>query len=142
MGRQRGSASLASILLVLGMLGVAVVAVTLWPLVTAAGQDRTEMRPATATVVESRPCGAQPAGDLVEVRIDGVLRQAPFDGCGHVRGQQLAVQVPADPTQDFVVRPARATDSELDDLAQRAHWVLLTLAGVAGGGYGLMLRRS
>jgi hypothetical protein len=131
----------ASILLVLGILGVAVAAVTLWPLVTAAGQDRVAMRQTTATVVESRPCGASSTGDIVEVSVDGVVRQAPFDGCGHARGQQLPVQVPADPTQDFVVRPAQSADSELDALVQRANWVLLTLASVAGGGYGLMLRR-
>jgi hypothetical protein len=132
----------ALILLVLGILGVTVAAVTLWPLVTAAGRDRVAMRQTTATVVESRPCGASTTGDLVEVNVDGVVRQAPFDGCGHALGQQLPVQVPADPTQDFVVRPAQAADSELDVLAQRANWVLLTLASVAGGGYGLMLRRS
>ncbi len=99
------------------------------------------MRPAMATVIESRPCGGQSARDLVEVQIDGVVRQAPFDGCGHARGQELSVQVPADPGQDFVVRPAHAADSELDAQEQRAKWVLLTLAAVAGGGYGLMLRR-
>ncbi|QIZ36085.1 hypothetical protein FDZ84_17105 [Saccharopolyspora sp. ASAGF58] len=140
MGRQRGSASVAPILLVLGLLGIAVAAVTLWPLVTAAGEDRTAMRAATATVVESRPCGADSARDLVEVRVDGVTRQAPFDGCGHARGQQLPVLVPADPVQDFVVRPA-GSDSDLKAQTQRANWVLLTLAAVAGGGYGLMLRR-
>ncbi|MEV0698548.1 hypothetical protein AB0I53_11605 [Saccharopolyspora sp. NPDC050389] len=139
MGRQRGSASVAPILLVLGMLGVAVAVVTLWPLVTEAGRA---MRSATATVVESRPCGTASARDLVEVRIDGVVRQAPFDGCGHARGQQLPVQVPADPGEAFVVSPAGSADSDLKGQAQRANWVLLTLAAVAGGGYGLMLRRS
>ncbi|MEV6231772.1 hypothetical protein AB0L88_28330 [Saccharopolyspora shandongensis] len=139
MGRQRGSASVAPILLVLGTLGIAVAAVTLWPLVTEAGQA---MRPATATVIESRPCGTASARDLVEVRIDGAVQRAPFDGCGHAPGQQLPVQVPADPGEDFVVRPARSADSELKGQEQRANWVLLTLAAVAGGGYGLMLRRS
>ncbi|GAA0538298.1 hypothetical protein GCM10011581_05270 [Saccharopolyspora subtropica] len=129
------------ILLVLGVLGVVVAVLAVWPLLAARGERRTALRPATATVVESRPCGARSARDLVSVEIDGVVRQAPFDGCGHTRGQKLAVQVPADAGADLVVRPAGASDSELDDLAQRAYWVLLTLAAVAGGCYGVMLHR-
>ncbi|MER7010893.1 hypothetical protein ABT324_05640 [Saccharopolyspora sp. NPDC000359] len=141
MVRQRGSASVAPILLVLGLLGAVLTAAAVWPLVAAADRERVELRPATATVVESRPCGAQGAGDLVEVEIGGELRRAQFDGCGHSRGQQLPVLVPADPAGPLVVRPATANESQLDDLATRANWILLTLAGVAGGGYALMLGR-
>ncbi|KAA5837172.1 hypothetical protein ABT337_15775 [Saccharopolyspora hirsuta] len=141
MGRQRGSASVAPILLVLSLLGVVLVGAAVWPLVAAADRERAELRPATATVVESRPCGTRGAGDLVEVEIAGELRRAPFDGCGHSRGQQLPVLVPADPAGQLVVRPATANYSQLDDLAERANWILLTLAGVAGGGYALMLGR-
>lgn len=113
----------------------------MWPLVVAADRERAQLRPATATVVESRPCGARTAGDLVEVEIGGEVRRVPFDGCGHSRGQQFPVLVPADATGDVVVRPVTANDSPLDELAKRAQWILLTLAGVAGGGYALMLGR-
>lgn len=139
MGRQRGSASVAPILLVLGLLGIVLAAAAVWPLVAAA--DREQLRPATATVVESRPCGSTAAGDVVEVELDGELRRARFDGCGHSRGQQLPVLIPAEVTGELVVRPATANDSQLDELAERANWILLTLAGVAGGGYVLMLGR-
>ncbi|MDA3646238.1 hypothetical protein LZ318_29210 [Saccharopolyspora indica] len=141
MGRQRGSASVAPILLVLGLLGVVLAGAAVWPLVAAADRGRAQLRPATATVVESRPCGGAAAGDLVEVEIGGELHRARFDGCGHSRGQQLPVLVPARATGELVVRPATANDSQLDELAERANWILLTLAGVAGGGYALMLGR-
>ncbi|MDA3627596.1 hypothetical protein [Saccharopolyspora oryzae] len=141
MRRRRGSASVASTLFVLGLLCAALAGAVVWPLVVAADRERAQLRPATATVVESRPCGVQAAGDLVEVEIGGEVRRVPFDGCGHSRGQKFPVLVPADATGNVVVRPATANGSPLDELAERAHWILLTLACVAGGGYGLMLGR-
>jgi hypothetical protein len=132
------------ILLVLGLLGVAVVAISWRSLPDVLGRGTTvEMRPATATVVESAPCGASPSGDLVEVPVNGASKQARLDGCGHTRGQQLQVQVPADPGPDFVVRPASsetAGSGESSGLPNRLSWVLVTLAAIAGGGYMLMLR--
>ncbi|MFB9569346.1 hypothetical protein [Saccharopolyspora hordei] len=141
MGRQRGSASVAPILLVLVLLGIVLAGVAVWPLWAAADRERA-MRPATATVVEPRPCGSTRAeGDLVEVEIDGEVRRASFDGCGHSPGQRLQVLVPVAPAGELVVRPATADDSKLDQLADRATWTLLALACVAGGGYALMLGR-
>ncbi|MBQ0927456.1 hypothetical protein [Saccharopolyspora endophytica] len=141
MGSTRGSASVASILLVLGVLGVVVAGVTVWPLVAASGQTQVAERRAQAVVVEPRPCGARAAGDVVEVQIDGQTRRATFDGCGHTRGQRLDVMVPARASGDLRVTPVKTQQTELEALAWRTHIVLITLAAVAGGGYGILLGR-
>ncbi|TDC90419.1 hypothetical protein E1161_19110 [Saccharopolyspora aridisoli] len=141
MGSTRGSASVASILLVLGVLGVVVAGVTVWPLVAASGQPQVAERRATAVVVEPRPCGPRAAGDVVEVQIDGKTRRATFDGCGHTRGQRLEVMVPARASGDLRVTPVKTQQSELEALAWRTNIVLITLAAVAGGGFGILLGR-
>lgn len=129
---------MALILLVLGVLGIGVVAVAWWSLPDVLGEHgKVQLRPAKAKVVESAPCGAAAGRDLVEVRVDGEVRQAPFDGCGHTRGQQLKVQIPVDSGEEFVVRPDEPDTVGAQD---RVTWVLLTLAAVAGGGYALLLR--
>ncbi len=132
---------MASILLVLGVLGVVVAGVTVWPLVAASGQPQVAERRATAVVVEPRPCGPRAAGDVVEVQIDGKTRRATFDGCGHTRGQRLEVMVPARASGDLRVTPVKTQQSELEALAWRTNIVLITLAAVAGGGFGILLGR-
>jgi hypothetical protein len=129
----------ASILLVLGVLGVVVAGVTIWPLVAAAG-ERTKLRPATATVIEQRPCGPKAKGDRIEVQVGGRTRTGTFSGCGHFEGSELRVMIPARGGDDFVAIPAGAADSGLDELTLRANLILVTLAAVAGGGYGILLR--
>ena len=125
-------------MLVLGLLGTAIVAVSWWTLPDVFGANRhAELRPATATVIESASCGTSTEGDLVEVRVDGELRRARFDGCGHLPGQELSVRVPADPGQEFVVHPPEDGDA---DMRERMSRVLLVLSGVAGGGYAMLLR--
>lgn len=135
---------MALILLVLGFLGLAVVAVAWWPLPDVlGGQEKVETQVTTATVLEQAPCGTSTEGDLVEVRIDGAARQARFDGCGHSRGQRLSVLVPVNPGANLIARPAPAgssTPEDLSDLRDRVSWVLVTLSAVAGGGYVLLLR--
>lgn len=142
MGHRRGSASVALILVVLGILGIAVVAVSWWSLPEVLG-SKTKLRPATAKVIESAPCGKSTRGDLVEVRVDGAAKRVRFDGCGHTSGQRLPVRIPVDPGKKFKVRSAESgegTAGGSSGTRERASWVLLTLAGVAGGGYSLMLR--
>lgn len=131
---------MALVLLVLGLLGIAVVVVSWWSLPEVLGEDRRgELRPAEATVVESASCGTSTKGDLVEVRVGGELRQARFDGCGHLRGQKLAVQVPVDPDADFVVRPPEEPGWSVRD---RVTAVLATLSAVAGGSFAFLLRSA
>lgn len=132
---------MAPILLVLGVLGVVVAGVTVWPLVAASGQEKVAERKAAAVVVEPRPCGPRAVGDVVEVQIDGQTRRATFDGCGHTRGQRLEVMVPARAAGDLRVMPVKDEESELEALAWRTNIVLMTLAAVAGGGFGVLLSR-
>lgn len=132
---------MALVLLVLVLLGVAVVAVVWFPART--DEVDQQLRPAMAEVVKSTPCGTATRGDLVEVTVGGSPRKAHFDGCGHAEGQRLPVRVPASPGQDFQVHPAEPDAVSVfggSGLRGRIGWVLLTLAGVAGGGYTLMLR--
>lgn len=129
---------MASILLVLGVLGVVVAGVAVWPLVAAAG-ERTELRRATATVVEQRSCGGGAVGDRIEVRVDGKTRTGTFSGCGHSEGSELKVMIPAHRGDGFVAIPADSADSGLAELTLRANLILATLAAVAGGGYGILL---
>ncbi|WP_374727515.1 hypothetical protein [Haloactinomyces albus] len=138
------------ILLVLGMVGMGAVAVSWWPLPSVLGDGgaAAELRPATATVLESASCAASTKGDLVEVRIGGQRMRVRYDGCGHRPGQRLSVRVPVAASggvvdRPFVARPAapaEAGGAEVSSLRERLSWVLLTLAGVAGSGYALLLR--
>ncbi len=122
------------ILVVLGLLGLGVVAFSWWRLSEGGLPGG---RTAQAKVVESVPCGKATRGDLVEVRIDGKVRRLRLDGCGHNRGQEFQVQVPQSGDRAF-----RAGDATGDSgPGTRISWVLGTLAAVAGGGYVLLLRR-
>ncbi|MEU6132395.1 hypothetical protein ABZ805_24735 [Saccharopolyspora sp. NPDC047091] len=135
MRRRGGSASVALILVALGLLGIVVVAFSWWRLPNIGSADG-GAQPATATVLESTPCGKASEGDLVEVRVDGETRQLRLDGCGHTEGQTMQVQVPA---RGDSVRPGAGAES--GGLHSRASWVLGTLAAIAGGGYALLITR-
>ncbi|WP_433871509.1 hypothetical protein [Saccharopolyspora sp. CA-218241] len=138
MRRQRGAVAVGPILLVLGLLGIAVLAASMWPQLTAG--PRAELRRATATVLEPEPCARSTRGDLVEVVVDGRPHRVRYDGCGHVDGQRLEVLVPVEPSGEFTALPAGGPTSDRGALADRLNWVLLTLAAVSGGCYAVMLR--
>lgn len=110
----------------------------LWPLALAR-DDTAGLRPATAEVVEPATCGTRTGGDLVKVRADGETRTMRYDGCGHSSGQRLDVLVPARAHPGARARPAGSGTSKKEEAASRAQWVLLTLASVSGGCYGLLL---
>ncbi len=144
MGRRR-STSVALILLVLGLVGMGVVVLAWWPLPSVTGSGTAaDVRPVTATVVSSARCGSATSRDLVALTVDGRRVEVRFNGCGHREGQELRVLVPVEPEDGFVAQPATAaasaTGTDARDLRERLTWVLLTLAGVAGAGYALLLR--
>jgi hypothetical protein len=138
---QRGSIPVALILLVLVLLGATVAIVVPVAGVPVVGSSAGP-RVAEATVVDPAPCGVSTPGDLVEVPVNGVRTQARLDGCGHLKGERLQVEVPATaPPPNLVVRiytPAAASTG--GSTSSRLNWVLLTLAAIAGGGYMLLLR--
>ena len=130
------------ILPTLMVMGVVLVAASWWPLPGVFGKESGTLRSVSATVVESAPCGSSTPGDLLEMTVDGEKVRARYDGCGHGRGRQLRVRIPADPAGEFTALPAGSDEGDSGaDLRARLSWVLVTLAGVAGGGYSLMLRR-
>lgn len=99
---------------------------------------------AKAKIVQAAQCGVPTSRDLVEVTVNGRSERMPFDGCGHTVGQVLDVQVPAQSGADAVAEPVGADGggaSAAAGLDHRLTWVLGTIAGVAGAGYALMLRR-
>lgn len=139
---RRGSASVALILLFLAAIGVGVVAVSAWLLPDMFRGGSEKLQPATAVVIESAQCGAPGTGDKVEVDVGGVRREAKLDGCGHSKGQRIPVQVPENPAGELVVRADSGSSGSSQglDIGQRLDLVLITLAGLAGGGYAMMLR--
>lgn len=121
--------------MVLGLVGIGVAALS-WQQLPSVGTSAGSARTATATVVEQATCGRKTSGDLVEVRLDGQARRLRLDGCGHVVGERFRVQVAKSGG-----RATQLDETGGDGLSGRVTWVLLTLAGVAGGGYVLLLFR-
>ena len=130
---RRGLASVALTMLALALLGVGVTALAWWP---ERDEQSSGSRPVAARVLQSAPCGGRGSpGDLVEVRTGGGVRQQRFDGCGHTPGEQLQVLLPKNPSGK--AKPAGSESGSSG--GERLMWVLLTVAAVAGGGYGLLL---
>jgi hypothetical protein len=75
---------------------------------------------------------------VVAFQQDGRERQARFDGCGHQAGEPVQVRVPA-AAQDTIVHAADATPGE-GNHGRGLGLLLLTASGIAGAGYGLLLR--
>lgn len=123
-------------MVVLGLVGIGVVALS-WGQLPNIGSAGGSSRTAMATVVEQAPCGAKTAGDLVELQQGGQAKRVRLDGCGHMKGQRFRVELSKD-GQRAVRLEESPTASGLEG---RVTLVLLTLAGVAGGGYALLLFR-
>lgn len=143
MGRRKASTSVALILLVLGLVGVGSVGLSWWSGRSVAEDSRSQMRTATAVVVQSTPCTEPEPHDVVEVTVNGRQVRVPLDGCGHRKGEKVRVSVPVQPAGEFLAQPAASSpESEAADwgVRDRLNAVLFTLAVIAGGGYVLLLR--
>jgi hypothetical protein len=101
--------------------------------------DAAAGRHAEARVVTAEPCNGSGAMETVRFTVDGRERRASFDGCGHQPEEPVDVLIPA--TDADVVRAAAAATGEGGN-ARRFGLLLLVLAGVAGAGYGLLIRRG
>ncbi|MHA6798600.1 hypothetical protein [Bounagaea algeriensis] len=148
--RHSGSAPFASILLLLGVLGIAVLGVAVAPTVLAPARNLAEWQRVEARVVRTAPCAQQGTqGDVLTYELGGSTRTARFDGCGHAPGTVLPVLVPPDadpaagvggPSGQITAVPADAAGrSAAEELAMRLTWVLLSLAAVAGSGFAVLL---
>lgn len=98
-------------------------------------------RTVEARVVEAKACDPAGAMETVEFTVDGRQRRAQLDGCGHQQDEQVSVSVPANGTPDMIVRFAGAYTGEADS-GRGLGLLLLAIAGIAGGGYGLLLDRA
>ena len=92
-------------------------------------------RQVEARVITGQPCD-RPGTEVVAFQQDGRERQARFDGCGHQAGEPVQVRVPA---AGDVVHAADATPGDGDN-GRRLRLLLLTGSGIAGAGYGLLMR--
>lgn len=107
---------------------LAVLGWLLWP-----DGDPAGYRPAEATVVRPTACGSSQGGDVVRVDLGGRIVQAELDGCGHRRGEVLAVEVPeVAPPGGLTVRLAGTGVTAASIAEQRLAAVLAVLAGAAG----------
>lgn len=93
----------------------------------------------SATVTKAAPCSAPDARDGVEYQLAGKTQQAQLDGCGHLKGAELTIEVPAGSAA--LVREA-STNSGNGGFGDRLYVILLVLAALAGAGYALLLGGS
>lgn len=93
-----------------------------------------EYRVALGTVQQPAQCGPLDARDLLRVElVDGREVAAHLDGCGHLPGAVLTVEVPDPlPAGDVVVRLAGTGVPAATTTAQRLSAVLVAFAGIAG----------
>jgi hypothetical protein len=123
-GRRRAAAALGGLLLVL-----AVVAIFGGWRPAPANTGRS----ATATVVESAPCGPSGARDTVVVVVDGRTWQVPLDGCGNEVGTNLPVELTFPPDGGApTVHLAGTGVQPASTLSGRLSVLLMTLAGLSG----------
>jgi hypothetical protein len=98
-------------------------------------------RTVEARVVEAKACDQAGAMETVEFTVDGRQRRAKFDGCGHQQDEQVTITLPAQSAPDMVVRSAGATTGA-EDNGRGLGLILLVVAGIAGGTYGVLLDRT
>jgi hypothetical protein len=121
-----------------GLACVAVVVVGLW---LAAGYAGSSTSPTSgdkfvqATVTAGASCQGGDTQDALSFTIAGRTHQGKFDGCGHQRGEQVGVLVPADFADGGVLEPADAAPGDSSGLSHRVAFLLLIVATVVGGAF-------
>lgn len=123
------------ILLVAGLVGLGVAAAIFFPLAVMGAPEPPQRM--TAKVVKTGACSQ--GMDLVELTVDGALKQAKLDACGHREGEQVDVMVPADTSGELLVQTASSAPTGRP-LANRLASLLLCLSGFAGGLYAYLFR--
>ncbi|HKN96768.1 MAG TPA: hypothetical protein VJX10_06610, partial [Pseudonocardiaceae bacterium] len=128
-----------------GLACVAVVVIGLW---LAAGYAGSKTSPtsgttrAQATVTAGASCQGGDTQDSLSFGLAGRTHQAKLDGCGHQRGEHVAVLVPAGFTDGGVVEPADAAPGDSSGLSHRVAFLLLIVATVVGGAFARRFTRG
>lgn len=128
-----------------GLACVAVVVVGLW---LAAGYAGAKTSPtsgtsrALATVTAGASCQGGDTQDSLSFSLAGRAHQAKLDGCGHQRGEHVAVLVPAGFADGGVVEPADAAPGDSSGLSHRVAFLLLIVATVVGGAFARRFTRA
>ncbi|HEX3589701.1 MAG TPA: hypothetical protein VHV74_08710 [Pseudonocardiaceae bacterium] len=118
-----------------GVACVAVVIVGLWLVAGFAGSPTSaaaDARQVEATVTSTASCEGGDTQDSVSYRLDGAGHAAKLDGCGHQKGERLAVLVS---DGSGVVEPADTAPGDSSGLSHRVAFVLLIVATVVGGAF-------
>lgn len=98
-------------------------------------------RTVAATVVTGMPCAGTSPREKVEFTVGGRRHQAAFNGCGHTKGERVAITLPPGPvTANLTVHAADAAVG--DGGGSGLGPLLAVLSGVAGAGYACLLRRD
>lgn len=125
------------LVLVVGLLGFAA-AVAVF-LVRSSGSADAGGTTLDATVTNPAPCSAADARDGIEYQLNGKTQQAKLDGCGHIKGAQLSVLLPAGTAAGAPVREAGTKPAAGEAFVGRLTPFLVVLAALAGAGYVFVL---
>jgi hypothetical protein len=79
--------------------------------------------------------------EAVSFSLNGRQYQATLDGCGHQQDEPVRVTVPPSITTNPLVRLADAYTGQADN-GRRLRLILLVLAGIVSGVYGLLYYRG
>ncbi|PRY46882.1 hypothetical protein CLV43_1011163 [Umezawaea tangerina] len=126
------------VLLVIALVGLGTAVALWWPLT---GAGTAALQRASATVTRPASCGAGGSAlDEVEVKVDGQVRKAKLDGCGHRQAEVVEVLLPEDRSGELTVQTAGAA-SDAPPLRARLETLMLCLSGLAGGFYAYLVSR-
>lgn len=100
----------------------------------------TSGRVVPATVIAATPCDRAGAMETVRFQVDDRERAAALDACGHRADEPVEVRITSD-SAGVIVHTARAAVGDSGS-GRRFGLVLLAVAGIAGAGYGLLVRRG
>jgi hypothetical protein len=124
------------------------VVVALWVLsgFATTHQPTASTRKVVATVRTAMPCqdasGNALGPESVTFTLDGLVRQAKVDACGHQPGDPVDVLAPASFTQDTVLALAGAQPGDASGLSHRVAFLLLVVATSVGGASGYLIFRG
>lgn len=105
------------------------------------GEDATE-RVVSATVTEPAPCTNAGARETVTFTDGGRQQTAQLPACGHDKGEDLRVAIPAEPEPGALTVRSAETEAGFSNVRRSVGLLLMALACVGGGGYAYLVTRA